>query len=376
MPTQADVLIALPVYNAEFDLRTHASELLDFLKSSELGWSWRVVIADNASTDSTEEIGRQLAEKYEEIIYLRIPRKGRGYALRTAWSTQGAEFGSKVLAYMDIDLSTPPEYIKDLIDPLVAGEADISLGSRLAKGAQAIDRRLFREITSRGYNFLLQFFMGAEFKDAQCGFKAVRADVFRELEPQILNDNWFFDTELLLKGQYSGRKLREVPVIWHDDPNSSVHVGATIREDLLGMKRLWLQHRPRSLFLKIFSFLLVGGLTTVASSAMFYGLRLAGVNSFLANTICLVVMTFVNIYLNRRFTFGHKRFLWRSESVALVASFIIYWGTTTGGLLLAQNEHWSGTPWADTVLVFILSLVGTVLKYILFHILFRERKVS
>ena len=95
-----------------------------------------------------------------------------------------------------------------------------------------------REFISRGYNLLLRGTLGARFSDAQCGFKAIRADMAAELLPLVEDNSWFFDTELLVLAERAGLRIHEVPVDWVDDPDSRVDIVATAMEDLRGIARL------------------------------------------------------------------------------------------------------------------------------------------
>jgi len=76
------------------------------------------------------------------------------------------------------------------------------------------------------------------FSDAQCGFKALRADVARELLPLVEDQQWFFDTELLVQAERHGLRIHEVPVDWSDDPDSRVDIARTAIDDLKGVWRL------------------------------------------------------------------------------------------------------------------------------------------
>jgi ubiquinone/menaquinone biosynthesis C-methylase UbiE len=149
-----------------------------------------------------------------------------------------------VVAYMDVDLSTGLESLRGLIDPLVAGEADLSIGSRLARGAQ-IRRSLRREIISRAYNIITRAAFGYTVRDAQCGFKALRRDVALSLLPRIEDNGWFFDTELIALTWWDGLRINEVPVRWIEDDDSRVRIVATATDDLRGIVRM-VRHRRRT----------------------------------------------------------------------------------------------------------------------------------
>lgn len=120
---------------------------------------------------------------------------------------------------MDVDLSTGLDALLPLVAPLVTGHLDVAIGSRLASGA-SVARGPKREFISRSYNLLLHTVFATHFHDAQCGFKALRADAAAALLPQIDDDEWFFDTELLLVAEHNGLRIHEVPVDWVDDPDS------------------------------------------------------------------------------------------------------------------------------------------------------------
>lgn len=199
---------------------------------------WRIVVVDNGSTDDTAAVAEQVAETHHAIQVRRLDRKGRGGALRAAWTGSEAD----VVAYMDADLSTGLDALPALIDRIVEGGADVAIGSRLVPGSR-VDRGLLRDVLSRGYNGLLRAVLRVSFRDAQCGFKAVRADVARGLLPLVDDDGWFFDTELLVIAERSGLRIVEVPVDWVDDSDSRVRILPTVLSDLRGVVRLLAQRR-------------------------------------------------------------------------------------------------------------------------------------
>ena len=120
---------------------------------------------------------------------------------------------------MDVDLSTDLAALLPLVAPLLSGHSDLAIGTRLARGSRVV-RGPKREIISRCYNLLLRLSLATRFSDAQCGFKAIRADRARELLPLVEDTGWFFDTELLVLAERSGLRIHEVPVDWVDDPDT------------------------------------------------------------------------------------------------------------------------------------------------------------
>jgi glycosyltransferase involved in cell wall biosynthesis len=226
------VEIVVPVYDEEAVLEANVRLLLDYL-CTEYPFRFSIVIADNASTDATPAIAARLAGEEPEVRVLHLERKGRGLALRTAWLASEAD----VVSYMDVDLSTNLESFLPLVAPLLSGHSGLAVGTRLAHQSH-VRRRWKREVLSRGYNLLVRLGFRAGFSDAQCGFKALRADAARSLLPLVEDERWFFDTELLLLAEWNGMRIHEVPVDWIEDFDSRVHIPSTIAEDLAGLWRM------------------------------------------------------------------------------------------------------------------------------------------
>ena len=227
----ATVDITIPVYNEEDVLPRTIASLTDFL-AANLPNPWKVTIADNASTDGTQEVSKALCENHAGVNYLHNPQKGRGKALKLAWLDSNAD----IVSYMDADLSTDLSHFPQLIQALETGN-HIAVGSRLSKESR-VSRGLKREFISRSYNRLINIMFRTGLPDAQCGFKAMTKTTADIIIPHIKNDNWFFDTELLVIGAKRGFKIASIPVKWDDDPTSTVNVMNTAKEDIKGLLRL------------------------------------------------------------------------------------------------------------------------------------------
>ena len=228
--------VVVPVHNEQSALEDSLRRLHAFLSTDAFPFAWRIVIADNASTDATSTIAADLALELGDTTVLRLARKGRGRALRAAWLASDAA----VVAYMDVDLSTDLRALAPLVAGLFCGHSEVAIGTRLAQGSR-VTRGAKRELISRGYNRLLRLALGARFSDAQCGFKALRADAAHRLLPEVLDEEWFFDTELLVAAQRRGMRIHEVAVDWVDDSDSRVDIIPTALADLRGVIRLALR---------------------------------------------------------------------------------------------------------------------------------------
>ena len=227
--TSVDVVV--PVYNEEHVLAQSVATLRGFLEQN-LAQEWRIVIADNASTDKTWEVAQVLSQEHPGVVSIHLDEKGRGRALRKAWLESDAD----IVSYMDVDLSTDLGAFPKLIRAIEEGY-DIAVGSRLAPGS-SVRRSFKRGFTSRSYNALIRAMFRTKFSDAQCGFKALSAKAAHELVPLIQDQEWFFDTELLILAEKKGYRIKDVPVTWIEDPDSRVSIPRTVLDDLNGLLRM------------------------------------------------------------------------------------------------------------------------------------------
>jgi len=347
-----DVEIVVPVYNEEVALESSVRRLHRFL-SAEFPFTWRIVIADNASTDGTPAIAQRLAALLPGVQSLRLERKGRGRALRAAWSTSEA----RVVAYMDVDLSTDLRGLLPLVAPLLSGHSDLAIGTRLAHGARVV-RGPKRELISRSYNSLLHAVLRARFSDAQCGFKAARTDALGAgLLDAVRDDGWFFDTELLILAQRRGLRIHEVPVDWVDDPDSRVKIVRTALDDLRGVARL-AADAPLARFLGI------GVLSTIAYALLFLLLH-GPLGAAGANAAALAITAVGNTAANRRLTFGIRgrehllRHHWRGAAV-----FVLTLALSNGALMVLQEIDPSPPRALELAVLVLGSLLATVLRFL------------
>jgi len=374
--------IVIPVHNEERTLVQSVETVRRHLQT--LPYESRVTIADNASTDATGLLAHQLAHRYDDVAVVSLAQKGRGRALKQAWSQSDAE----VLVYMDVDLSTDLNALLPLVAPLLSGHSDLAIGSRLARTARTT-RGPKRELISRTYNGLLRGALRARFSDAQCGFKAIRRDVAEQLLPLIEDDEWFFDTELLIVAERAGLRIHEVPVDWVDDPDSRVDIVRTAAADLRGMGRLgWAllcgrvplaevagalgRTTARSaggrLSAQMVVFTLIGILSTVAYGVLYVVLR-GRLGAQEANALALATTAIANTAANRRFTFGFRGpdGALRHQLQGLLV-FACGLGVTSGALWTLRAVRGEGHPLVEVVLLTAANLFVTVMRFVLMRL--------
>jgi glycosyltransferase involved in cell wall biosynthesis len=345
------VEIVVPVHDEERSLALSIRRLHRFLRAA-FPFRWRIVIADNASTDATPGIAEALARDLPRVAWIRLAEKGRGRALRAAWSASEAQ----VVCYMDVDLSTDLRALLPLVAPLLSGHSDVAIGTRLAHGARVV-RGPKRELISRAYNRLLHVVLRARFSDAQCGFKAVRRDAAADLLPAIRDESWFFDTELLVLAQRRGLRIHEVPVDWIDDPDSRVKIVRTAVEDLLGVARLMVAA-------PVVRFLAVGVGSTIAYALLYLMLR-GPLGAAWANGVALALTAVGNTAGNRRLTFGVRgRAQVVRHHVRGAVVFALTLALTSGALIVLHGLDAYPPRALELAVLVAASLVATVTRYV------------
>ena len=377
---QVDIVV--PVKDEERDLAPSVRRLCSYLRE-QFPFSARVTIADNGSTDRTWAVATALSRELPGVTAIHMEKPGRGRALRAIWSASDAQ----VLAYMDVDLSTDLNALLPLVAPLLSGHSDIAIGTRLAHGSRVI-RGPRREVISRSYNLLLRASLGAEFTDAQCGFKAIRRDQAQVLLPLTEDTGWFFDTELLVLGERAGLRIHEVPVDWIDDTDSRVDVVATALADLRGIARLGgglmrgtikvpalreasIRARTpgarRELGWQIAGFSVIGVTSTLAYIVLYLLLRNV-MPALAANALSLLVTAVANTAANRRLTFGisGRSHAARHQLKGLL-TFVAGLALTSGALAGLHAATASPGRGAEVAVLVAANLVATALRFLLYR---------
>ncbi len=239
-PKRVDLII--PVLNEAHMLERSVAEVRAYLKEA-FPYRWRIVIVSNGSTDGTDELAAGLSARHEDVDFLALAERGRGRALRHAWTRSGAD----AVCYLDVDLSTSLAFLRPLIEAILEEGHDVATGSRLLPGSRT-SRSVRREAISRIYNWIVRLAFPTSVKDAQCGFKALSRNAAELIVPKIVDESWFFDTELLVLAQNEGLSIKEIPVVWREDPDSRVKMVSTAIENLKGIVRVWRSLRGEAKF--------------------------------------------------------------------------------------------------------------------------------
>ena len=230
--TRPSVDIVIPVLN-EAHILARSVETVRQHMQQHVSFRWSVLIVDNGSTDGTDKVAADLAARFPDVRFLHLIQRGRGRALRHAWLQSRAD----IVCYMDVDLSTDLRHVNELITAISGSGFDIAIGSRLMQNS--VTKRCFkRELISRIYNVFVKMVLSTRFSDAQCGFKAISRKAVEQVVPQVEDQSWFFDTELLVLAEKQGYRIKDIPVIWNEDDDSRVKIFRTGWDDIKGVLRL------------------------------------------------------------------------------------------------------------------------------------------
>lgn len=206
---KALILITIPAYNESKFLRKTVNTLLQ--ETAALGDEFCIIIAEDGSTDGTEEIAQDLANKNTHVIHNHADKKlGRGLALKNAWN----DIKGDIYVYIDCDLATDMKYFPLLVNVIKAGY-DLATGSRYITGAK-VHRPLVRKVISRIYNLLIQAIFKDGIYDHQIGFKAFSNRLIRDLLNSCESIDWFWDTEIIVRSRQKAYRCLEFPVEWKE----------------------------------------------------------------------------------------------------------------------------------------------------------------
>ena len=201
--------IVIPAYNESGRLRPTLDKLLSFAERKQ--WDIEILVVNDGSRDDTAEIVRAYSLAHSQVVLVENPgNHGKGYSVRNGMLHARGD----VCLFTDADLSSPIDEAQKLFDAIAAG-ADIAIGSRWLRADLQTERQpLYRQLLGRIYNLVLRIFLGLNFADTQCGFKAFRRAAAQRIFPLQHIERWGFDPEILFLARRLGFSVKEVPVVW------------------------------------------------------------------------------------------------------------------------------------------------------------------
>jgi dolichyl-phosphate beta-glucosyltransferase len=214
--------LVIPAFNEADRIAQTLRDALRYLETTSP--QSELIVVNDGSTDATSEIAREVFAARGGVtarLLEHSPNRGKGAAVREGLLAATTPIG----LFSDADLSTPIEEAPKLIEPIAAGELDVTFGSR------ALDRSLIgqrqpwrREQGGRVFNLIVRLATGLPYWDTQCGFKAFRLGVFRPILEAARTDGFGFDVEFLYLARKAHLRMKEIPVRWNHSEGSKVNV--------------------------------------------------------------------------------------------------------------------------------------------------------
>jgi dolichyl-phosphate beta-glucosyltransferase len=212
------ISIIIPAFNEELRIATSLHEVREFLSINFE--SWEIIVVDDGSNDRTAEIVKTfyIEESNQRLILLKLSRNmGKGAAVKAGV----AKSRGGIVLFMDADLSTPLAEIRKVIEHLK--NSTIVIGSRGKQDSNIIQHQPFyRELMGRIFNRMVRLLVIDGIEDTQCGFKAFRADVAKEIFSRLQTNRFGFDVEVLLWAKKLNFPIQEIGITWINSPNSRV----------------------------------------------------------------------------------------------------------------------------------------------------------
>jgi glycosyltransferase involved in cell wall biosynthesis len=219
--------IVVPAYNEERRLPETLNQITDYL--ARQNYASELVVVDDGSADRTAEVAESFRAAHPNVTVIRNDHRGKGYAVRTGVLRARGH----IVLFSDADLSTPIEEVAQILPWFERGYG-IVIGSREGAGAKRIKEPFYRHLMGRVFNFIVRALTVRGIQDTQCGFKAFRDDVARDVfnRMKLYGANakkisgamvTGFDVEVLFIGQKSGVKIKEVPVEWRYGTETKVN---------------------------------------------------------------------------------------------------------------------------------------------------------
>ena len=192
--------IVIPIYNEEEIIEESTNAI--FALCNRTGLNFEIIFSENGSTDNTKKMAEELAKKYPEIKIISNPDPNYGSALKAGFE----------LAKNDLVISFDIDYYSEsfLHEALILDKkySAITASKRLQSSEDG--RRFVRRLATNFFVILLKTLFGTKLSDTH-GMKAVKKEAIKQFVPQVVSTQDIFDTELLIRIEKNGGKIKEIP---------------------------------------------------------------------------------------------------------------------------------------------------------------------
>ena len=216
--TALNISIIIPAYNEEGRLGDTLQRILSYM--NEKGHDYEIIVIDDGSRDDTKAVAERF-QQYRVRTIRNDRNRGKGYAVRH----EMLEAQKTLVLFSDADLSTPIEELENLAARILAGEAQVAIGSRAIPGARIeVSLPAYRVAMGKIFNLFVRMVAIGGVHDTQCGFKLFIRETAREIFRRQRLYGFGFDVEILAIARQLGYRVVEVPVRWINSAETKVDV--------------------------------------------------------------------------------------------------------------------------------------------------------
>jgi len=219
--------VIIPCYNEEKRIEESVDKIIKYIKSEKL--DAELIFVNDGSTDNTQQILNKLNIKLTEKQRIRNciisieNNTGKGYALRKGIRKAKGD----IILLCDADLSTPITELGKLMGYI--NNYDLVVGSRKNNDSKIMKPQSFlRTFLGKTYSFMSRIILNVPLNDFTCGFKLIKNNVAKKIVKKMSINRWAYDSELLKIAEIHNFKLKEVGIIWQNDPCTKVKLSTDI----------------------------------------------------------------------------------------------------------------------------------------------------
>jgi dolichol-phosphate mannosyltransferase len=296
------IVVILPTYNEKENIGLMLGALR--VQFRNLRHDMNILVVDDNSPDGTADVVRAEAKQAANIFLITGQKQGLGAAYVRGMKYAINELHADAVMEMDADFSHKPEDVPRLIEAIDQG-ADFVIGSRYVPGGKIPDNWSFlRRMNSKWGNVFARYVAGMyQVRDCTAGFRAIRAEVIRKIDPDTLRVRGYaFQISLLHEAILNRAVVREIPVEFVDRKRGETKLGLSDIVEFM-LNAWWIRFERSKTFLK---FSAVGAAGVVVNLASFTALLNLGMNKFLASPVAIEISIISNFFLNNFWTFSHR----------------------------------------------------------------------
>lgn len=243
--SQHPICIIIPAYNEEDRIEKTLKAYLEYFREVDYIDLTLLVVANNCSDRTVEICKKQQKINDKKIQLINLIRGGKGFAVKKGFE-KALKTEYDLIGFVDADMATLPQHFHDLI--IASDGHDGAIASRYCKGAFLPGKSSFiRKMSGNLFNWIIKKRFNFSFEDTQCGAKIFTYDTVKAVTPDMHENKWYFDIELLYLCTINDKDINEIPTVWIDQPGSHFQLnGERIKELFSDQSKVLRRHSKKA----------------------------------------------------------------------------------------------------------------------------------